>query len=66
MHYLNWLIVAAAFVFVFCLSTVKMILDLWELDIHDSPAILEIKPQSAEDQPAKATWDPTTGLRHAQ
>jgi hypothetical protein len=54
-HFLTFLILAAAFVFVFSLSLVKMIWDLLQPSIHESPGILETsEPPSGEDQPSDA------------
>jgi hypothetical protein len=55
MHFIYWLIVAAAFMFVICLSMVKIIWDLLQVSIYGSPAIPEPSRnyRRAEDQPLK-------------
>lgn len=57
MHFLTALIFVAGFAFVVCLVLVKLIGDLSQASVHESPAILEThrKPASAEEPPAKAT-----------
>jgi hypothetical protein len=57
MHFLTSLIMAAAFLFVICLSLVKLTLEISQVSVHESPAILgtPCKPASAEAPPAKAT-----------
>jgi hypothetical protein len=54
-HACEFLIVIAGFVFLVCLSLVKLAWELSQVSIH-SPDILEIptKPLSAKDRPAKA------------
>jgi hypothetical protein len=55
MHFLTSLIMVAGFVFVACLSLVKLSWELSQASVHESPAILEApsQPASAEERPAK-------------
>jgi hypothetical protein len=57
MHFLTSVIIVFGFAFVVCLSLVKLIWDLSQVSVHESPAILETpgKPASTEEPPAKAT-----------
>jgi hypothetical protein len=57
MYFLTSLIMVAGFLFVVCLSLVKLTWELLQVSIHESPAILETpcQPAGAEAPPAKAT-----------
>jgi len=57
MHFLTSLTIVFGFVFVVCLSLVKLTWDLSQASAHESPAILETpgKPASAEEPPTKVT-----------
>jgi hypothetical protein len=57
MHFLTSLIIVFGFAFIVCLGLVKMIWDLSQVSVHDSPSILETpgKPASAEQAPAMAS-----------
>jgi hypothetical protein len=57
MHFLTSLVIVFGFVFVVCLGLVKLALELWQVSVHDSPAILETpgRPESSEDLPVNAT-----------
>jgi hypothetical protein len=44
MHFLNWLFVVAALVFVACLSLVKMTCDLSQVGVHEAPESHESIP----------------------
>lgn len=57
MHFLTSLFIVFGFAFIICLGLVKMIWDLSQVSVHDSPSVLEThgKLASAEQAPAKAT-----------
>jgi hypothetical protein len=57
MHFLTSLIIVFGFVFVVCLSLVKLTWDLSQVSVHESPAIPETprKPSSAEEPRTTAT-----------
>lgn len=64
MHFLTSLITVAGFVFVACLSLLKLAWELSQVSVHESPEIPETRsrPASAEEPRAKATesyeWRP--------
>jgi hypothetical protein len=55
MHYLTWLIIVAGLVFLVCLGLLKLIQDLFQMSVHESPAMPESlrRPANAEQPPAK-------------
>jgi hypothetical protein len=57
MHFLTSLIMVAGFVFAVCLSLVKLIWDLWQVSIHESPVFLETpsNPADAEEYESSPT-----------
>ena len=57
MRFLTSLIMVFGFAFGVCLSLVKMIWDLSQVSVHESPAILETpgRPASTKELPATAT-----------
>jgi hypothetical protein len=42
MHYLSLLVIVLVFVFLGCIGLVKLTCDLWQMSIHESPAIPDI------------------------
>jgi hypothetical protein len=53
MHYLSLLVIVLVFVFVGCLGLVRLTVDLWQMSVHESPAIQDIPgiPPGAEAPP---------------
>ena len=56
MQFLTSLFIVFGFAFIICLGLVKMIWDLSQVSVHDSPSVLETpgKLASPEQAPAKA------------
>jgi hypothetical protein len=57
MHFFISLLIIFGFAFVICAGLLKMVWDLSQIGVHESPAILEStgNPASVEERPAKAT-----------